>query len=91
MESTVPTVRGAVSLPESCGGRHRRVVDVARDDDGLDAVFFTEGQNLFKNEPLILQHIKPVDPFAQVQVCKVQKFHGVSPDFAFTATASPRS
>ena len=67
------------------GGRHRRVVDVARDDDGLDAVFFTEGQNLFKDEPLILQHIKPVDPFAQVQVCKVQKFHGVSPDFAFTA------
>lgn len=53
------------------GGRHRRVVDIARQDHSLGAVFIAEGQNLVQNEPLILQHIKPVDPLAKVQVSQV--------------------
>ena len=77
---------------EQRAGRSRGdggVVDVARQHHGLDAVLIAEGQDLLQNKALILQHIKPVDPFAKVQVSQVQKFHSVSPDFAFTALQGP--
>ena len=47
------------------------LADVARQHHGLDAVLIAEGQDLLQNKALILQHIKPVDPLAKVQVSQV--------------------
>ena len=58
------------------GGRHGVVVDIARHHDSLDLIFVADIQHLLQNKALILQKIEPVDPLAQVQVRKMQKFHG---------------
>ena len=38
-------------------------------------MFIADGKHLLQNKALILQHIKPVDPLAKVQVSQVQKLH----------------
>ena len=72
------------------GGRHGVVVDIARQHDRLDLVFVADVQHLLQNKTLILQKIEPVDPLAQVQIRKMQKFHRMYLFGLFTATAFRR-
>ena len=68
---------GQEPVQQRAGGRRRHggVVDVTGQHDRLDAVFVADGKHLLQNKALILQHIKPIDPLAKVQVSQVQKLH----------------